>query len=648
MEPSFDIMGFQLDVGRQIERPEVLLSMVADTHKLGYNAVMLYLEDAYAPPRHPRIGRKHAYTTECMQELHRLCASQGQELIPVFPSLGHGGYITGKEGYARYDEGRGTGRLTGCLSPSFPETYTLLAELYEDWCRHIPGRYLHVGLDESDSMGQYHLRAHGAGSLDAPAMFAEHSNRLNRILRSLGRRMVMWGDMFYYLPSAMAAVDKDVIVADWYYYPFQDAPAVELFGFRRLDSSRLLRQAGFEVWGIPSIWPNCPFPNIADRWRNLRDWMRYGQAAGLSGIINAEWENSWGFPGTTELLFRMFGRMCKGELPDDPHAALAETLAGLSDHPSAAAIAQDALHLGKYHITAYRNRKAVHERPEAMVSTYPPRRDEYRRNWKDLEGMFPHIAEIAQHARNDSAARIFQAIRLSHQALRLFWKSHSLATETYVTLVGQAAEEIVTSETLLNLAGELERFADDFCRHWEEVRHGDDPKALVDWARRTAAAMRDWASRLAAPQAEQHPLLAIPRLQTVLHCRHPALPLVGIAVQWQDGTTQDALEVMIPFEPAFTTPDKAWTQSSVVVLARQELPRGVEFAVRHYGQVGIGEVTLLWGGKPRPFRLASTEGACVEHRDGVVWLGPLAAAPGDPLIRPSADTARFQLMHGGQ
>jgi len=655
MKPGFQVMGFQLDVGRQIERPEVLSSMVLDTHKVGYNACMLYLEDAYAFPRHPRIGRKHAYSVEVMQQLHRLCASQGQEVIPVIPSLGHAGYITGKEGYAHYDEGRGTGQLTGCLSPSFPETYTLLRELYEDWCHHIPGRYLHVGLDESGAMGQHHIRTCGAESLDAAGMFAGHCNRLNEIVRSLGRRMVMWGDMFYYLPQAMAAIDKDVIVADWYYYPFEDTPAVEAFGFRKLDSSRILRRAGFEVWGIPSIWPNCPFPNIRDRWRNLRDWMRYGQAAGVSGIINAEWENSWGLPGTTELLFRMFGRMCAGEsgpqtpsiafgdpVSDDLEEALAAVLASLSGHPSAASAAKDALNLGEYHITAQCNRKAVHQKPEAMISTHPQRRSEFRRNSRDLEGMFKGFDAIVRESRDESARRVLEAVRLSHQALRLFWKSHSVLTEAYAQCVGDPAEGGVSVESLPRLAGELESFAADFCLHWDQVRFADEQKAFVGWARRTAAALREWAPRLGTTAADEHPLLATPRLETILHCRHPALPIVSVTVRWKDGTVQEASDVMIPFEPSFTVPEREWTQCSVHVLDRREIPRRVEFAVRHYGQVGVGEAALLWRGKSCAFRAAGTEGTHVEVSNGVVWLGPASAAPGDPLIRPDVDRVWFE------
>ena len=56
MATSFPIFGFQLDLARQIERPEVVLSAIRGSDRWGYNTCMLYLEDAYVFGRHPEIG----------------------------------------------------------------------------------------------------------------------------------------------------------------------------------------------------------------------------------------------------------------------------------------------------------------------------------------------------------------------------------------------------------------------------------------------------------------------------------------------------------------------------------------------------------------------------------------------------------------
>src|SRR5690606_20461270 len=129
----------------------------------------------------------------------------------------------------------------------------LMRELFEDWANHIPGSWLHVGLDESPAMGRW---AEEQGqTIDHARMFADHCNRLNGIVKELGRRMIMWGDMFYYYPEAMDMIDTDIIVADWYYYPFPSTPRVEAYNFADVDLTGELVKRGIEVWGAPSTWP---------------------------------------------------------------------------------------------------------------------------------------------------------------------------------------------------------------------------------------------------------------------------------------------------------------------------------------------------------------------------------------------------------
>ena len=704
---DFRVFGFQLDLARQIERLDVVLEAIRGTDRFGYNTVMLYLEDAYRFVRHPAIGRKHAYTAQQMQQVQAMCASQQQELIPVFPCLGHAGYITGKTGYRRYDEGWGSGRNLGSLCPYERTIYGMLAQLLDDWCDHVPGGYLHVGLDESPQMGQRYLRERGVLP-DAAQTFAAHCNRLNRIITGMGRRMVMWGDMFYYLPAAIEQMDKDVIVADWYYYPFDQTPAVESFAFERLDSSRRLREAGLEVWGVPSIWPNCPFPSIPQRWSNLRDWMRYGKDAGISGIVNCEWENSWGLPGTTWLMVRLLGRMAKegasdGELEPMLAQMLEQAMAGSPGKPSSAAMARDLLRLGDYHITANRNRKVISGPPASMVSLYPPRRQEYDTNAKALSGMLRDLAKLSGGAEQasvgqpsagqagvgqagagqvgvgqasagqtgagqtgaeqpsagqtgagqvgvgqtsaDQGRHVLPAVELSHRFLRLFWTSHSLLSEAYAAAArthggdSAASNSDSFAQRFVSLAEQLERFAADYNGYWPTVRFEDDSKPMVDWAARTATALREWAPLLGT-SASTHPLLSQPLVEIILHCRQPSLPVVEVSLVWPHDVVQKLFETMIPFEAGYQS-TRAWTQSLVVVCPNPQPPERIEFDVAYYGQIGVGRIRWRHGRRSITYGLGDTAGTYVRREQGVVWLGPVRASVADPLSRPDADRAWF-------
>ncbi len=635
------IHGFQIDVARQIERPAVLRSLVPVLAERGYNVLMLYIEDAYAFPRHPGVARRHAYSVECMQELQRDCAARGLELIPVFPALGHCSYITSKPGYEKYDEGRGTGQCCGTVSPSFPETYELLEELFADWCLHIPGTYLHVSLDESTSMGQYHLRTHGPGSLEAAAMFADHANRLAAIARKLGRRLLMWADMLYYLPQAIPRLDRDIIMTDWYYYVFPRQPRVETFNFAEIDSAGLLKRAGFDVWASPSVWPNKPFPDVAERWGNLASWQRYGAATGIDGIINTDWENSFGFGHSVELLIRLFHRLAQAPAPADLNRGLCEVLRAEYGIPADARLAADILALGKFHLDGRNVGRYLHRPLTAWLSGNE--HDTNARYAAELDAMFADIAGLAARTTMTAGRDLLEDIRLAWTTCRLYWTLRARLPESVHELAAGTAESRARcAAAFAAWADAFDRFRTDYETFWERVRYADDPKPLVRWAEATAATLRTWAAAALADSAD-HPVLSTYRLETRLCCRHPALPIARAAITWPDGATQAESEVIIHFESAFAQPAAESEEPSCFPLAHNAWPAEVRWTSVHYGEVGIREVAVVRGTERRVYRLAGLEGKHARTEGDTAWIGPHGATVADPLERIDRDTAMFRL-----
>jgi len=636
-------MGYMMDVARRMERPEVMRRAVAGMADCGYNLFALNLEDAYAYPRHPALGRKHAYSPDFMAEVQDLCARQKMELMPVIPSLGHADWITSKPGYRKYDEGRGTDRLHGCLSPSFPETSELLRELYEDWCEHIPGQYLHVGLDESPDMGRYHRRTHEAEEVDLAGMFADHCNRLHDIVQRLGRRMVMWGDMFYYLPRAIELVDKDIVVADWFYYPFSRMPRVETFNFEELDSSRRLREAGFEVWGVPSVWPNYPFPDVRERWRNLRDWVRYGCEVGFGGILNTDWENSFGFYSNADLLFRAFGRGLKRRNGTAIEIDLQAVLQKSAGAAIPERLVEDILGLGLFHLTGHGNR-SLHGRPlEALASD--AREAECRRKYELLSEMLADLPGLMAQADTD-ARNDLRAIGLSHQMLLATWKLGAMLPGCYRRLCEGDEHRLEVRDTFDALAQMVAAFAEEYRAHWGSVRFEDDPSPILAWAERTCRTLRAWVEAAETGSAAKHPLFVTPRLEYALKCRYPALPVMESALLWPDGEQQIVSDILIRFEGDCARPERAFKQSSAHPLGRNELPCAIHCAVRHYGQVGIEKVSVRWRGREYAYHLARTAGEWVTTEESTLWLGPRKATAQMPLTRDVPDEAWFEPEQG--
>jgi hypothetical protein len=637
----FRIMGYTMDIARRIERPEVVRRAISGMADCGYNLFGLYLEGAYAYPRHPALARKHAYSPEFMAEVQGLCRQEGMELMPIIPSLGHTDWITSKPGYRDYDEGRGTDQLCGCVSPSFPETYDLLTELYEDWCRHVPGEYLHVALDESPDMGQYHRRTHGTEGLDLARMFADHCNRLHDIVQRLGRRMVMWGDMFYYLPQAIPLVKKDIIVADWYYYHFPRMPRVETFNFEDVDSSRRLKEAGLEVWGVPSVWANYPFPDVRERWQNLQDWIRYGREVGIGGILNTDWENSFGFYSNADLLFRSFGRGVKRRNWTDVKIDLKDVLQETAGATVPERLVDDILRLGEFHLTGHGNR-AMHARPlESLASA--ARQAECRSNYEKLSGMLADLPDVMGRAGNAAGKGDLRAIALCHQVLLVTWRLGAVLPECYRLLCAGDEHRQEVCVIFDAMAQMVETFAEGYRDHWRSVRFEDDPSPILMWAEETCRTLRAWADAAKTGNLAEHPLVARPRLEDVLKCRYPALPVMDSAVIWPDGEEQTVCDILIRFEGACAQPEQAFEQHSAHPLSRREVPSRIRCTVRYYGQIGIEKVNVVWRGRKYPYHLVRTMGEYATTEDNIVWLGPRKATPEMPMTRDRGDQAWFEM-----
>jgi hypothetical protein len=642
---GFKWFGFHIDVGRQIERPEVLLRAVKGMGKCGYNYCMLYLEDAFLFERHPGIARQNAYTTDFMRQLQKVCAGEGLELIPVVNSLAHCAYITTKKGYEHYDEGRGTEHNYGTLSPSYPETYTLLRELYEDWCLNIPGSFIQVGLDEAAYMGAYQVRTQGPASFDRVGMFADHCNRLNAICKSLNRRMAIGGDMFYYIPQAIDLIDKDIIVLDWFYYRFKDATRVEAFNFSDIDLSGILKKKGIEVWGTAAVWPNSPLGDVEDRWQAWCDWIRYGRDKKIEGLVLCDWENSVGFYSNSDILIRAFGaNACKAKR-DSIERAVQDVLAGMLDidpqNTDLASFVSDMMRLGEFSVTGHPDRRLYLKGLETLAN--PARQDECRRKFEACEKLFRSAGKLIKSGTSQQGRDAITALELGRRFVSLIWKCGTILTDCYAGLCRRdPAEDKKITKLFSDLAGEIGQFAADYDSHWNKVRFGNDRKVAINWARNALEKLRSWIDAISLPDRNLHPLLDTPRLECTLHCRHPALPVIMLKPVWEDGFEQLFNETMIRFDSKYAWPDVTWQQYPSIPLGRNSLPVRIIADSVNYGQVGLESISVLWRGKRYVYNRIQTSGKNVSIEGDIAWLGPKCQQQDSPLLRTEFDEAVYE------
>lgn len=642
MKGPFPFLGFQMELAYHRERPEVVQRVVDDLGVAGYNLCQLNLEDAYFFPSHPGLASAHTYDAEFMRDLAGRCAAGGMEFVPVIPSLGHCAYITRKPGYEQLDEGRGTDRFHGTLSPSFPETYDLLADLYADWCRAIPGRYLHVGLDESPAVGLYEQRTAGAAARPALEIFAAHCNRLNALVKRHGRRMIMWGDMFLHYPRAMELVDHDIIIAEWQYFLFPRAPLIECHDNLETDTAGRLRRAGFEVWGVPSVWPCSPVADIEERWTNVRDWVRYGRETGIGALVVSDWGNGLELFCLSHLVMRVIARSIETAATDAAPAVVSVLNEWLNGDPAVPALARDLLGLGRFQTRVFMDDKRYKQPLAGFVADAPERRAEFRDKAVALERLFAELSAALDRVRGHGR-ELLEALRLAHEAQRLYWTLGAELPELAGQLMSGDPAADGVSRRFGELAGAFETWVTAYRRLHDTVRYPDEETSAFLWARGVAATLRDWAGQAAAGAGPRHNLVMTARLDIRWRCDHVPMGNYEAICRWADGGEEKFSEPMYGCEPVLPAPLHRF---STDVLIRRTPPAEIEITTDSYGRAVIEAVVVSVGGTRQCYAPDRMAGPHVTSRPDGVEIGPICMDPNLPPLRSDRDQVWYRCAAG--
>lgn len=275
-QPDFLNRGIMLDVSRgKVPTRATLEALVDLCSRLRLNVLMLYIEHTFDFRRHPEIGKGASpLDAETMLGLDAYAGDRGVELIPCLQSLGHMERLLSIDRYAHLAESD----RHWSLSPSHPETYTLLKELYDEFLPLFRSSRFNANCDEPFDLGRG--RSASRVSHKTPgALFTDHVNRLERLAKTHHKQLMIWADFANQHPKQRSRLGRDVVLLDWWYEASFDA-----------DRIRKLRREGFEVWACPgtSSW-NCLFPRVENSQENITRWADAGRRHGATGLLNTDW-----------------------------------------------------------------------------------------------------------------------------------------------------------------------------------------------------------------------------------------------------------------------------------------------------------------------------------------------------------------------
>lgn len=289
------LRAFQWDLARQVERLDVLLALLPRYAEWGYQHLYLHLEDAVDYPSLPGVARRDAYSYRELERLVVAADRAGIRVVPIANLLGHTQYLIKHPDLRELNELRaadGSPLERGQICPLHPRTLEVAQRLLQDVAPFCTAGLVHVGLDESFSLGRHPLSQAEIARVGLPAHFAAYVGRLHALAKTRGLRLGLWADMLALIPEAIPLLPTGIAAYDWYYYPFGRHPRMELYNFREYDLAPALRRQGIGYWGCPmnGSFRFEPLPVFGDRLGNLRSWWERCVRTRAEGFLVTSWE----------------------------------------------------------------------------------------------------------------------------------------------------------------------------------------------------------------------------------------------------------------------------------------------------------------------------------------------------------------------
>ena len=199
------------------------------------------------------------------------------EVIPEQEAFGHLHHVLKHETYAPLGETE-HGHV---LAPGDSGTLPLIRRWFLEIDSLFPGKFIHLGADETFELGkgrtQDDVAARGIGPV-----YLDFLKRIADTLRFTGRRFLFWGDVAMNRPDLVSELPHDMIAVGWDYWSKDH--------FDRY--LKPFRDAGMETWVAPGVrnW-NQVWPEFGPALANIQGFIRDGQAGGATGVLNTSWDD---------------------------------------------------------------------------------------------------------------------------------------------------------------------------------------------------------------------------------------------------------------------------------------------------------------------------------------------------------------------
>ena len=183
-------MGVMIDVSRNaVMTVEALKRFMKLLKRMGYNTLLLYMEDTFLMESDPYIGYlKGRYTPEELREIDAYAESIHMEVIPCIQTLAH---LKNLLKWNKYPKDS-----SDILMVDDEKTYELIERLVSFCKDTFRSDRIHLGMDGAEALGRgKHMDAYGYE--DRLSLFKRHLERVNEICKKHEIKSMIWSDMIF-------------------------------------------------------------------------------------------------------------------------------------------------------------------------------------------------------------------------------------------------------------------------------------------------------------------------------------------------------------------------------------------------------------------------------------------------------------------
>jgi len=216
--------------------------------------LVLYLEGRVRTATFPYPPEGESYSPDEMRDVVAYASAKDIDVVPATQALAHAELFLKYPEMEPLSELRDTDRMGRWTTPApchetfcpqLPGARTFLQDYFTELAEIFPSPYFHPGLDEAWHIGICSLCRDYPGGQEA--IFIECIKWLHSLLtEKLGKRMIIWDDMFQHYPKALEEIPKDIVLCCWHY----DSPISDIrwhFGGReRYDKLTCFSEMGFD------------------------------------------------------------------------------------------------------------------------------------------------------------------------------------------------------------------------------------------------------------------------------------------------------------------------------------------------------------------------------------------------------------------